>query len=76
MQVPSTLKETFINCRTFPFVEEASIDVLILHIFASCLKNKKGYETETFREATLHRKKGVGGNAKTLVIWSATLKSN
>jgi len=41
MQVPSTLKETFINWRTFPFVEEASIDVLLLHIFANCLRNKK-----------------------------------
>jgi hypothetical protein len=39
-------------------VEEASIDVLLLHIFANCMRNKKGYETEPFTEATtVHKKK-------------------
>jgi hypothetical protein len=64
-----------LDWRTFPFVEEASIDILLLHIFANCRKKKKGYETETFTEATVHKKKGAGANTKTLVIWSATMKS-
>jgi hypothetical protein len=77
MQVPSTLKETFINWRTFPFVEEASIDVLLLHIFANCLRNKKRVwnrnvhrsNNSPSKETGIKKKGVVGCKCKDLVIF-------
>jgi hypothetical protein len=74
MQVPSTLKETFINWRTFPFVEEASIDVLLLHIFCKLSeKQKKGMkqkrsqkQQQSIKRNRDKKRKGVGANANTL----------
>jgi hypothetical protein len=82
MQVPSTLKETFINWRTFPFVEEASIDVLLLHIFAICLRNKKksikqkrSQKQQQSIKRNRDKKERGGCKCKDLVILSATMKS-